>query len=145
MTMKLRERSLTCHKLREDNMRRLTASYLKRTRRKRSALNRLTPSSLAETCMLKDRIKVLSSWDSASTTTTTRGTSVNVDPNVVAAMIAEILVVAVDVVEEKERDPFSMLPTMTISQLSEADSPARAASKVNFKSLDCSHAFRCDE
>jgi len=60
----------------------------------------------------------------------------------VTVVAAETLVAEDVVVKEK---PFSMPPTKTTSQLSEAESPARAAPKVNFKSLDCSHAFRCDE
>lgn len=95
--------------------------------------------------MPKERTKELSSWDSDSKTTTTRETTVNVDPRVVAVTVAVAETLAVeDVVVVKEK-LFSMPLTRMTSQLSEAESPAGAAPKVNFKSLDCSHAFRCDE
>jgi hypothetical protein len=69
-----------------------------------------------------------------------------VDPREVAAVVVEIAETRAveDVVVAKEK-LFSMPLTKMTSPLSEAESLAGAAPKVNFKSLDCSHAFRCDE
>lgn len=81
--------------------------------------------------------------DSVSRRTTSTQADVEVNA---AALAAVVMTSAVDVEVAREAEARTDLSSMRIpSRLSEADSPAKAATKVNFKSLDCSHAFRCDE
>lgn len=63
------------------------------------------------------------------------------------ANAVDVATVAVEVLVEAERvaSPSSMPETRKTSPPYEAEAPAHAETKVNFKSLDYSHAFRCDE
>ena len=78
----------------------------------------------------------------ALATKTSEANTVNVDqgsPVAVATLDVEVIAEVAEVAR------IGRSSTKSPSQLCEAELPAKAATKVNFKSLDCSHAFRCDE
>jgi len=81
----------------------------------------------------------------------TSSSTVREDPQEVETVEAVVVAVAVTVVAVEEtveaeevESPSSTPTTRMISQLCEVES-TRRVTRVNFKSLDYSHAFRCDE